>query len=344
MKVGFPRRFLTILKFGLASALIGFFLHAIWGNLQAVHFTIANGFLVGIILGSIEPLLARLFKNLPYLVAFTIRSFLYFVVLIVFVYLFLVLYLKSIGLETVALQDPGAFEAVSRVYFLANVNLLYLLLIALIGSFSWQLKAFFGKNVLSNYLIGKYHKPRVEDRIFMFLDLDNATTLAEKLGPIEYSSLLRSFFMDIDQAITASNGQVFQYVGDEVVVIWNTKAGLRNGNCLKSFVLASEILEKRREHYLKNWELFPSFKAALHIGKVSITEIGISKKEIAYHGDAINTTARICGSAHSLGKNILISSDLYNRIEKNEEFNLVEIGEHSFKGKDEKIVLYTLEK
>ncbi len=342
MKVGYNRRYyLTILKFGLTSALFGFFLHVIWGNLQVVHFTVGTGFLIGTILGSLEPLL--LFKRLPYLMTLVIRTILYFMVITVSVYLFLVLYLKSIGLETVALQDQEKFQELSKVYFLANVNLLYLLLIALIGSFTWQVKAFFGKNVLKNYLVGRYHKPSVEERIFMFLDLDSATTLAEKLGPVKYSSLLRSFFMDIDQAITSANGQVYQYVGDEVVVIWKTKTGLRNSNCLRSFANAIDTLENRKEYYLRNWEVFPSFKAALHIGKVSITEIGVSKKEIAYHGDAINTTARICGSAHDLNRNILISSDLFNRLQKKDEFNLVEVGEHSFKGKDERIVLYTLE-
>ena len=129
--------------------------------------------------------------------------------------------------------------------------MIYVLVIIFIVSFLWQLKAFFAKGVILNYLIGKYHKPLSEDRIFMFLDLDNATTLAEKLGNEKYSLLLVDFFNDLDLAIVKTRGHVYQYVGDEVVIIWKLKDGLKNNNCIKSFILAMDILENRRDYYLK---------------------------------------------------------------------------------------------
>lgn len=336
--------FIRIMKFGLTSALVGLLLHAAWGNMQEIKYTIATGFLTGVILGLIESVFSRPFaKNMPYLVLLLLRTILYYVIILVCVYAFLILYLKSNGLESETLGDPDKFQALSEVYFLVDLDYPYILIIALIGSFFWQLKAFFGKRVLLNYLLGKYRRPIVEERIFMFLDLDNATTIAEKLGPVKYSSLLRNFFVDLDQAFTATDGQVYQYVGDEVVVIWKIKSGLKNNNCIKSFLLAQEILEKNKNHYLKTWGIFPAFKAAFHVGEVSITEIGVSKKEIGYHGDAINTTARICGSAHTLGRNNLISEELYKRLQNEDGLTFVEIGEHSFKGKDEKVVLYSME-
>lgn len=252
-------------------------------------------------------------------------------------------YLKSNGLGSAALGNLQKFEEIKEVYFLTNLHLLNVLAVVLIGTFFWQLKSFFGKGVLFNYLVGKYHKPTIEERIFMFLDLNEATTIAEKLGPKKYSSLLRSFFNDLDDAFTQTNGQVFQYVGDEVVVIWNSKKGLKNSACIKAFEIALDNLEKNKEDYLKAYDMFPKFKAALHIGEVSITEIGVSKKEIAYHGDAINTTARICGSAHELGRNLLISKDLYKKLPKTKEFLYKELGDYSFKGKYKKIGLYCLE-
>ena len=93
-------------------------------------------------------------------------------------------------------------------------------------SFVILLSLFFEKGILVNYLIGKYHKPRIEERIFMFLDLNNATTIAESIVSTMYSNLLSDFFKDIDLAITKTKGVVFQYVGDEVVVIWKMKNGL----------------------------------------------------------------------------------------------------------------------
>ena len=103
-----------------------------------------------------------------------------------------------------------------------------------------------------------------------------------------------------------------------------------------------EILENRREYYLNKYKIFPLFKASLHLGPVTITEIGASKKEIAYHGDTINTASRICASAHTLGSNILISKEVYNRLNKNDNFLYDDLGEHYFKGKNEKIHIYSV--
>ena len=88
----------------------------------------------------------------------------------------------------------------------------------------------------------------------MFLDLNDATTIAEKLGSKKYSFLLNDFFTDLDSAFTKTKGHVFQYVGDEVVVIWNPKTGLKNNNCLKAYFLAEQILGSKKEYYLNKYK------------------------------------------------------------------------------------------
>lgn len=340
-----PARFILGIKSGITGAFIGLILNMGWGNLQELKYTIATGFVIGFFIGAFNFIFSSSWmKKLPYSVLLILRTVFYFIVIIVSIYGFLIIYLKSNGLESNALSNPQTFEEIGRVYFLVNLNILIVLGIAIGISFIAQLKSFFGKNVLLNYLIGSYHKPSVEERIFMFLDLNDATTLAENLGPIKYSALLRDFFNDLDDAFTRNKGHVFQYVGDEVVVIWTSKQGLKNNNCINSFFMALDIIEKRKEYYLSSYQSVPSFKAALHIGEVSITEIGVSKKEIAYHGDTINTTARICGSAHKLDSTFLISKSLFDRLPNNGNGTFTEIGEYSFKGKDKKIILYTIQK
>ena len=48
-----------------------------------------------------------------------------------------------------------------------------------------------GQGILLNFLIGRYHRPREEERIFMFLDLRSSTTIAEKLGEEKYFNFIR---------------------------------------------------------------------------------------------------------------------------------------------------------
>ena len=331
------------IKIGILGAVLGVIFHSIWGNFDEIKYTAINGFIIGFTIGFIEPILSYTrIGRLPYSVLLLLRIVLYFIITISSIYTILIIYIKSKGLESSSLSDPQVFEEISKVYFLSNINIFYVLVIILIVSFLWQLKAFFVKGVIFNYLIGKYHKPSPEDRIFMFLDLDNATTHAEILGDEKYSSLLGDFFNDLDLAISKTKGHVYQYVGDEVVIIWKLKKGLKNNNCIKLFFMAMDIFENRREYYLKKYNIFPSFKVSLHLGRVTITEIGSSKKEIAYHGDTINTASRICASAHKLGNNILISKEVYDRLNKDDNILYNDLGEHYFKGKNEKIRIYSV--
>ena len=329
------------IKFGIAGSLIGFIVHAIWGNLEEVIYTIINGFCIGFFVGFFELIFSNpRIVRFPYTIVLFSRILTYFLLTLISVYILLLIYLQNMGLTTEVLRDPQKFQEIRNIYFLTNINTLYILVITIAATFLWQLKAHFGKGVLSNYLSGRYHKPSIENRILMFLDLNDATTLAEKLGSKKYSLLLADFFRDIDSAITNTKGMVFQYVGDEVVVIWKTKNGLKNNNCINAFFLATNIIEDKKEYYANKYKVIPSFKASLHLGEVTITEIGVSKREIVYHGDTMNTTSRICSSAHSLGKNILISKILYDRLDKDNDMVFEDLGVHSLKGKDEEIHIY----
>jgi len=331
------------IKFGIVGSLIGFVLHVTWGNLDELKYTIITGFIIGFFIGLFELIFSSSnVKRLPYSVLLLFRTIFYFLITIISVYSLLLINLKNNGLELMSLADPQKFEEIRDVYFLTNINTIYVLIFSLVATFVWQLKSFFGKGVLFNYLTGRYYKPSIEDRIFMFLDLNDPTTLAEKLGSKKYSSFLSDFFNDLDLAFTKTKGHVFQYVGDEVVIIWKPKNGLKNNNCINSYFFAVDILESKKEYYLNKYKIFPFFKASLHLGEVTITEIGASKKEIVYHGDTINTASRICSSAHMLGKNILISKALHDKL--NSDINIVfdDLREQSLKGKDEKIHIYSI--
>ena len=76
-------------------------------------------------------------------------------------------------------------------------------------------------------MTGKFYKPREENRIFMFVDLKGSTTIAEKIGHKKYSLLLQDCFRDFS-IVAKYNAQIYQYVGDEVVVSW--KAENKNYN------------------------------------------------------------------------------------------------------------------
>ncbi len=84
-------------------------------------------------------------------------------------------------------------------------------------AFFVQISRMVGPDVLMKFIRGRYLRPTQEDRVFMFLDLKGSTAIAEKLGPTYYR-LLNDFFHDLSHPVLMARAEIYQYVGDEVVL------------------------------------------------------------------------------------------------------------------------------
>jgi len=210
----------------------------------------------------------------------------------------------------------------------------------LMGIFILQTSEKFGQGVLINFILGKYHKPKEEDRIFMFMDLKSSTTYAEKLGHIKYSQFILDCFYDINDIIVKFKGGIYQYVGDEVVFEWSIRQGIENGNCINTFYAFDKLLQSKIDYYKNKYGVVPEFKAGINLGKVTAAEVSVLKKELAYHGDVINTASRIQNKCNDLQKKILISESTKSQLEGQNNFIFNFLGNFQLKGKLEATNIY----
>ncbi len=210
-------------------------------------------------------------------------------------------------------------------------------------SFIKQMNTKFGPGILIPMLLGKFRKPRVEKRIFLFMDLKDSTTYAEKLGNLMFSELIQDCFADLNKVTPPFNAEIYQYVGDEVVLTWRSDEGLRNNNCIKFFFSFKKQIQKRKEYYLAKYNLVPEFKAGANSGDITVAEVGDFKREIAYHGDTINTASRIQSVCNTFGKYYLISESLKNELETGDGYNITFIDKIKLKGKENEVNLYNVE-
>jgi adenylate cyclase len=200
----------------------------------------------------------------------------------------------------------------------------------------------YGPGVFPDYLMGRYFMPKHERRIFMFADIKNATGIAESLGEEKYFNFLKDFFRDIAPAIVQTRGEVYQYVGDEIVVSWKMKWGLKNANALQCFYSMKQIIKYKSSRYLKKYGVIPEFKVGYHFGPIMVGEIGQIKRDIAFSGDVLNTTSRIQSLCNELGVEILASKEFANvayKLPKGIEKH--ELGSEELRGKAEKMELVT---
>ena len=102
-------------------------------------------------------------------------------------------------------------------------------------------------------------------------------------------------------------------------------------------------MEKRSKYYIGKFGVLPKFKAGLHGGVVTVAEIGDLKREIAYHGDVVNTTSRLRSACNEFEKDFLSSEYIVRNIDQNDNYKIEEIGEVSLRGKKNSIKVFGIE-
>ena len=255
-------------------------------------------------------------------------------------------YIHSVLLKTSPFTSEVYNTAMYDIKSIANIyGYFFWMFVVLITLIALLVNDKYGPGVFVDFLLGKYFHPRREARIFMFLDLRGSTTIAENLGEEKYFDFLKEVYTDITPAIIRTEGEVYQYVGDEIVISWKPNTGQRNSNVIHCFYQIQEYLNKRSDHYQVKYDgNQPAFKAGLHLGNVMAGEIGVLKREIAYSGDVLNTAARIQAKCNELGVNILLSEYLVDFLSPlSSVFQPIAMGDYPLRGKQTQLKLFTLE-
>lgn len=201
----------------------------------------------------------------------------------------------------------------------------------------------YGRDVFVPLMLGAYRKPHEQQKIFLFIDLKSSTTLAEQLGHVRYSSLVQEFMFDINRSLHQYHANIYQYAGDEVVITWSISK--RNVlRCLRFYFACQDILTRRKGHYLQKHGVVPMFKAGAHCGMVTAVEIGDMKRDIAYHGDTVNTASRIQALCNSTMSAFLVSNSFCDIIPDQSEFVARTVGLFVLKGKENSVEIFSIER
>jgi len=198
----------------------------------------------------------------------------------------------------------------------------------------------YSPGVFLDILTGKYIHPQIENRIVMFIDLKDSTPIAEKLGHSIYFEFIREFIYRISMAIIEFEGTIYQYVGDEVVCSWiNTPKNSRK--CLEAVIQSRRNIQKKSTHFKRKYRIVPEFRVGIHVGEVTVGEIGVIKKDLAMSGDTMNTTARIRSACNELNHHFIVSKE-FVEASALKEWQVESLGMVDLKGKDHRIELFSL--
>jgi adenylate cyclase len=200
----------------------------------------------------------------------------------------------------------------------------------------------FGFRVIYNLLSGRYHRPFEEGRIFLFLDLVGSTTIAERIGHLRYHAFLRDFIADLEDPLLEHGGDVYQYVGDEVVVTWPLADARSNGRCLACYFAIADAMTRSRGRYERAYGAAPSFRTGIHAGRVVAGEIGDWRKQIVFVGDVVNTASRAQAQAKACEKDLVVTGDFLACIDLPVGVEARSLGAVRLKGKERAIELFEI--
>ena len=283
--------------------------------------------------------LKKILRNYPLWINFFLKS------LILLSSALLLTFIIQYGNSIIILKEAPseAFNHIIQYIMYKNwllQKVLYWMVIFFITQLFLIINEKYSPGVFIDILLGKYIQPKIEKRIVMFMDLKDSTPIAEKLGHHQYFKFIRDFIYQVSAALIEFDGTIYQYVGDEVVASWlfekqNTR------KCMDAVIQSRRNIQKRSEHFRREYDMVPEFRVGIHLGDVTVGEIGVIKKDLAMSGDTMNTTARIRSACNELNHNFIVSKDFIENIDL-KDWQSESLGIVDLKGKGNGIELFTL--
>jgi len=254
-----------------------------------------------------------------------------------------------LGLVYLMLDPSGAdpdmyfgFEMDRDVAYLLDVSAGFASIVMLLAFVT--IRRVIGGRELANILLGRYRNGVYEDRIFLFLDIESSTRIAEEMGDLGAFQFISTFFFDIDEAVLEHRGEIHRYIGDEVVITWPMHRGLEAGHCLQCFFAIEDIIDREANRYQARFGRVPKFKGGLHSGRVVAGFTGDSKQEISYFGDTVNTTARLESVSRELGYRLVASSTVIDKTTIPDHLEAIALGNVPLRGKQKPMKLFGIQR
>jgi adenylate cyclase len=171
----------------------------------------------------------------------------------------------------------------------------------------------------------------VEQKVLVFVDINNSTGLAERLGALKIKSLVGKFLFDISKPITDYGGEIYLYKGDGLIAIWDWQEAVHNDKILRAIDAVFAAVSRERGRYLAQFGVAPTFRIGVHGGDVVVSEQGDTKRSIGIYGSAINIASRMEEAAKAHRVLCAISGDVAQVLSDSRD-RLHSIGSEKIKG------------
>lgn len=167
----------------------------------------------------------------------------------------------------------------------------------------------------------------------IFSDIRGFTTLSEAMAPDQVMNVLQRYFDRMVKSVHRFDGTIDKFIGDGMMILFGAPRPTKDP-CTDAVRCALDMLESLDALNVEfEQEGLPRLQIGIGInyGKVVVGNIGSSERHnYSAIGDAVNVAARIEGQTKELGRRILITESVVERI--SDHFNFEPLGERLVKG------------
>lgn len=204
--------------------------------------------------------------------------------------------------------------------------------VALAGALGWVSKLggvrrSDGNPSLCNRCNDHVAEGKIREVGIFFVDLSNYTSMTETLGPEKTHAVLDSFLRKSSEIITAHDGYVSQYVGDEIMAFFN--APIDRADYANQAVKAAVALQSAVSEIGKSFQLPLDVTIGIGSGHARIGHVGAEGvAHVSAIGDVVNRAARLVAKSEPGG--MLIDESIYSALD--DELRRGELEEVALKG------------
>ena len=171
----------------------------------------------------------------------------------------------------------------------------------------------------------------------LFTDIRSYTSLSEKMTPQENIDFLNLHLANVVPVIKSHNGFIDKFIGDAIMALFP-------GGVNDAVNAAVELQKKVKEFNAagnapEGSEI--NIGIGIHIGKLMLGTIGEKDRlETTVISDAVNIASRLEGLNKKFSTGILISEDVYRRLDNPLQFDIKKIGLVHIRGKENSVRIF----
>lgn len=177
-----------------------------------------------------------------------------------------------------------------------------------------------------------------------FSDIEDFTSISERLGADELVQYLSKYFAGLSDIIMKERGTIDKFIGDSIMAFWNAPLEVEGHQlaACRTVLACLKCVDALEEEWRKTGrELTLRTRVGLHTANVIVGNVGSEERmDYTILGDGVNLASRLEGANKYYGTQVLVSQDIYDAAQH--EFLFRKIDMVAVKGRENVIGVYEL--